>query len=217
MDLSFLRRETTIGLNKIYLGLKRFKFYPRYYVAVNPVVIEQSVEQIKSLNAVKFLSRVAAKHHFTEDALTYLVPTHAFKLDSNGERHSVFCDDIATQGMYEGWTVTFAALQIAYFLGFSEVVIIGLDHRFDFEGDPNDRQVLQGEDKNHFDPNYFGGGQSWDTPDLRNSESSYRVARDFFEANGRKIVDATVDGACHVFQKVDYRETFSLMQPGKFK
>jgi len=210
MDLSFLRRETTIGLNKIYLGFKRFKFYPKYYVAINPVVIEQSVEQIRAMMAVKFLSRVAAQDHFSEDALTYLVQTHAFKRDSDGVCRSVFCDDIATDGLYEGWTVTFAALQVAYFLGFSEVVLIGLDHRFDFKGDPNERQVLKGQDGNHFDPNYFGGGQSWDTPDLANSEASYSVARNFYETNGRKIFDATVNGACQVFQKIDYRRHFGI-------
>jgi hypothetical protein len=210
MDLSFLRRENTIGLNKIYLGIKRFNFYPRYYVAVNPVVIEQSVAQIKSLNAVKFLGQAAAKGHFKEDALTYLVPTRAYRRDSQGICRSVFCDDIAVDGLYEGWTVTFAALQIAYYLGFSEVVLIGLDHRFDFKGESNERQLLKGQDINHFDPNYFGGGQAWDTPDLENSEASYRVAREFYEARGRNITDATVNGACHVFQKADYRSLFGL-------
>lgn len=212
MDLSFLKRETVIGLNKIYLGFKKFGFYPRYYVAINPVVIEQSVAQIKAMNAVKFLGQNAAKDRLTEDAMTYFVQTHAFKQDKDGMARAGFCDDIATQGMYEGWTVTFAALQVAYFLGFNEVVIIGMDHRFTFKGDPNERQVLLGQDINHFDPNYFGGGQAWDTPDLANSEASYQVARSFYEADGRRIIDATVDGACQVFEKMDYRTFFQLHQ-----
>lgn len=210
MNLSFLKGETTIGLNKIFLGFKKFGFYPRYYVAINPVVIEQSATQIKAMNAVKFLGHDAAKDHLTESAMTYFIHTHAFKRDEEGVCRSGFCDDIAAQGIYEGWTVTYAALQVAYFLGFIEVVIIGMDHRFTFKGDPNERQVLEGQDSNHFDPKYFGGGQSWDTPDLANSEASYRTARRFFEATGRKILDATVDGDCPVFEKVDYRTLFRL-------
>src|SRR3546814_3009144 len=42
MDLSFLQRETVIGLNKIFHGFEKFDFYPRYYVAVNRKVLEQS-------------------------------------------------------------------------------------------------------------------------------------------------------------------------------
>src|SRR3546814_14889175 len=56
MDLSFLRNETVIGTNKIYLGFERFDFYPRYYVAVNPKVLGQSADRIRELNCVKFLS-----------------------------------------------------------------------------------------------------------------------------------------------------------------
>jgi hypothetical protein len=209
MDLSFLKRETCIGLNKIFLGIKKFKFYPRYYVSINPVVIKQSVDEIRALNAVKFLSETAAKNVLTEDALTYFIKTHAYRIDQSGKPYSDFCEDISTQGMYEGWTVTYAALQVAYFLGFSEVVLIGLDHRFTFQGDSNQRQVLHGQDSNHFDPNYFGGGQEWDTPDLLNSERSYQVARDFYEVNGRRIIDATVDGACQVFEKVSYQTYFA--------
>src|SRR3546814_3551381 len=56
MDLSFLQRETVIGLNKIFLGFEKFDFYPRYYVAVNRKVLEQSVTSITALNCVKFIS-----------------------------------------------------------------------------------------------------------------------------------------------------------------
>jgi hypothetical protein len=44
------------------------------------VVIEQSVTQIKAMNAVKFFSQVAAKDRLTEDAMIYIAQTHALKL-----------------------------------------------------------------------------------------------------------------------------------------
>lgn len=40
MALGFLRRESVIGMNKIFLGLPTFGFYPRYYAAVNPKVVQ---------------------------------------------------------------------------------------------------------------------------------------------------------------------------------
>ena len=57
MDLSFLKNETVIGLNKIYLGLRQFGFYPKYYVAVNDLVVQQSSQHIQALNCIKFISR----------------------------------------------------------------------------------------------------------------------------------------------------------------
>lgn len=198
MDLAFLRREVTIGLNKIYLGFKKFSFYPRYYVAINDLVIQQSAEIIKSMNCVKFISERNAAL-VPESALTYHINT-----DRPAHR---FCKDIS-DGVNEGWTVTYAALQIAYHLGFSEVVIVGMDHRFTYTGAPNQTQTLHGDDPNHFSHKYFGGGQKWDTPDLANSEASYRIARQVFEQDGRRIIDATLDGACTIFEKTDYRILF---------
>ena len=132
MDLSFLRRETAIGMNKIHLGFRRFGFYPRYYVAVNRHVIEQSAEQIRAMNCVKFIGDRGAQW-VAEDALTYHLNTT--------RAPARFCHDIAA-GVHEGWTVTYAALQVARYLGFGEVVLIGLDHRYQYSGDPNQLQQV---------------------------------------------------------------------------
>lgn len=198
MDLSLLARETVIGLNKIFLGLDRFGFYPRYHVAVNRQVLEQSVAEIQALNCVKFVSDRAGAL-IPESGLVYKINTTAAP--------ARFCHDIAL-GVHEGWTVTYAALQIAWYLGFAEVVLVGLDHRFSFTGAPNQLMTLDGPDPNHFSPDYFGQGQDWNNPDLKRSEESFSIARAEFEADGRRILDATVDGACTIFDKVDYKALF---------
>lgn len=199
MELGFLRREHVIGMNKIHLGISTFGFYPRYYVAINPKVVQQSASEIQALNCVKFIGAHAARGAgVIEDALTYAVNT------DSAER---FSTDLA-RGMHEGWTVTHAALQVAYHLGFADVVLIGLDHRYSYQGKPNEARVMEGADPNHFTDCYFGYGQTWDNPDLARSEESYRAALAAFREDGRQIRDATVDGACTVFPKADYKEVF---------
>lgn len=198
MNLRFLQRETTIGLNKIYQGVQRFRFYPRYLVAVNRKVLEQAYREIAAMRCVKLIGE-RGSDLLPEDALTYHLRTK--------NPPSRFCKDIE-RGVHEGWTVTYAALQIAYYMGFREVVIIGMDHRFKFSGEPNESRMLEGSDTNHFSTEYFAG-RTWDNPDLQRSEESYRIARQVLEADGRRIIDATVDGDCNVFEKCDYRTLFS--------
>ncbi len=196
MSLDRLRREHVIGLNKIFLGLADFGFYPRYHVSVNPKVVAQSRREIQALNCVKFVARRAANAAgLVADGLTHLVET-----DPPPAR---FSTDLA-HGLHEGWTVTYAALQVAYYLGFSSVVLIGLDHRYVFDGRPNEARTMRGPDPNHFSGQYFGDGQDWDNPDLVRSEESYRIALQVFHDAGRTIVDATPDGACPVFPHVDF-------------
>lgn len=197
MELDFLRDEIVFGLNKIHLGLEGFGFYPRYLVAVNEKVIRQSAEIYRAMTAVKILSETCADV-VPGDALTFHIRTEGLP-----ER---FYRDI-TQGVRGGHTVTHAAFQIIRYMGFAEVVVIGMDHHFPASGQPNAPLHMAGDDPNHFSPAYFRG-QDWDAPNLAESEISYRVARQIFEDEGRRIIDATVGGACNIFEKADYRRIF---------
>lgn len=199
MDLKWLRDYTVIGLNKIFLGFKKFGFYPKYHVTVNPKVVEQSEKELKKLTCVKFIGTrgISENSSIQEDALTHFINTK--------QPRYRFCKDL-NDGCREGGTVTYAALQVAYHLGFKKVIIIGMDHNFEYEGKPNEAKVMSGADPNHFIDNYFGYGQTWDNPDLEKSEESYRIAKEIFEQDGREIIDATVNGKCTIFPKADYRE-----------
>ena len=68
--------------------------------------------------------------------------------------------------------------------------------------------MSDGPDPNHFSGDYFGKGFRWNLPDLETSEMAYRMAREYFEKAGRKIVDATIGGKLTVFPKVGYDSLF---------
>jgi hypothetical protein len=94
-------------------------------------------------------------------------------------------------------------------MGFSQVVLIGVDHRFTDQGTPNKEETRpEAEDANHFHPDYFPPGSRWQLPDLLRSELAYAKAREAYEAAGRQILDATVNGACPVFDKVHFESLF---------
>ncbi len=125
-DFSLIRRQTCMGLNKIHLGLKRFAFQPRYFVAINERVLRQSAKEIRSLNSIRFIKDIGEGDPIPESALTYYIRPRT---------EARFHTDL-TRGFHEGYTVTFAALQIAYFMGFEKVVIVGMDHRYSYNVPP---------------------------------------------------------------------------------
>ena len=195
MDLSFLKDEICFGMNRIYLGFEKWDFLPTYYVSVNPLVLEQSIDEILNIPAPKFIS-----HHgipYFED------PDQAIFLKSLDK--PIFSRD-PSQGLWEGYTVTYVALQLAFYMGFSHVILIGVDHHFIAPGNPNQEVVSEGQDQNHFDPEYFGAGTRWHLPDLKNSEMAYKLARYVYANSGRSVIDATYEGKLQVFPKVDYRQ-----------
>jgi hypothetical protein len=197
-DLSRLRTEYTIGLNRIYLAFPQMGYQTSYYLSVNDLVVEQCAADIQALKMPRFVSWRARKWLRPEDELYFLYTTYT------GPR---FATDLRGR-LWEGATVTYAALQVAYFLGFSEVVLIGVDHSFATQGKPNTTVVSQGDDPNHFDPGYFGKGFRWQLPDLDTSERSYALARMAYEADGRRVLDATIGGKLQIFPKVAYDSLF---------
>jgi hypothetical protein len=197
-DMTKLRNEYTFGLNRIYLMFQDLGFPTSFFVSINDLVIEQSAADIQALDIPKFVSWRSRKWLTPKDDLFFLYTTYT------GPK---FAKNAAGR-LWEGATVTYVALQLAYYIGFSEVVLIGVDHNFATKGKPNTTITSEGDDPNHFDPKYFGKGFRWQLPDLETSEIAYRMARDAFEADGRKVVDATVGGKLTIFPKADYNSLF---------
>jgi hypothetical protein len=200
MDLRHLATEVTFTLNRGYLLYEAIGGPSTYHVVVNPLVAEQWAGEIQRIPGVKFIDW-GLRHWFGEDPDVVYVgrpgrpPAPRFSTD-------------VTKSLWSGATVTYVALQLAYYLGFHQVVLIGVDHRFQAQGSPHQEVVATGEDVNHFAPNYFGTGSRWNLPDLETSELAYILARHYYRLDGREILDATVGGALQVFPKVDYLSLF---------
>jgi hypothetical protein len=198
-DLSLLQNEFTFGLNRIYLLFDELGFETTYHVVVNKLVVEQCAEDFRRIKAPLFTTTANRKFLADADNIAYLSRLV-------GPR---FCCD-ASRGIWEGATVTYAAMQIAYYMGFTQVVLVGVDHRFAVAGTPNQIVESSGPDASHFDTRYFAKGFRWQLPDLERSELAYSLARRAFEKDGRSIVDATVDGALTVFPKMPLEEALGL-------
>jgi hypothetical protein len=197
-DMSRLRNESTIGMNRIYLMFPELGFSTTYYLSINDLVIEQCAADIQALKIPRFVSWRSHRWLRPDDDLYYLYTTYT------GPR---FAKNAANR-LWEGATVTYTALQVAFFLGFDQVILIGVDHNFTTQGKPNTTVVSQGDDPNHFSPAYFGKGFRWQLPDLETSEAAYRMAKAAYEKAGRQVLDATVEGKLQVFPKVDYDTLF---------
>ena len=199
-DLSKLENEYTFGMNRIYLAFPDWGFQTTYFVSVNDLVIEQCAEDIQHLPMPKFLAWRARKYLPLTEEMMFLHTTYTgikFSKDIRGR-------------VWESATVTNVALQLAYYMGFSQVILIGVDHSYkeSVKGDPNTTIVSEGDDPDHFDAKYFGKGFRWQLPDLDTSEIGYAMAREAYKADGREVIDATVGGKLTIFRKVDYDTLF---------
>lgn len=198
-DVSRLKDEFTFGMNRVYLAFPVWGFPTSYFISINSLVIEQCAEDIRALPMPKFLSW--RSRHLIQPApdLAFLHTTYT---------GATFASD-ARKRLWEGATVTYVALQLAFHMGFKQVILIGVDHSFSSKGDPNTTVTSTGDDPDHFNPSYFGKGFRWQLPDLEISEIAYKLACDAYQTAGREVLDATIGGKLTVFPKVEYDSLFT--------
>ena len=202
-DVSKLKNEYTFGMNRIYLAFEEWGFQTSFLASVNDLVIEQCVDDFLALDMPRFFSWRSHKFFPKSPITDSQLPAFLYTTYS-GEK---FAEDVRYR-VWEGATVTNVCLQLAYHMGFEQVILIGVDHNFTSKGDANKTVVSDGDDPNHFDPRYFGKGFRWQLPDLDMSEIAYAMARINYEKDGREILDATIDGKLTIFDKADYDSLF---------
>ncbi len=186
-----------IGMNKIDLLFPRVKWRPSLIICMNRHVMAQHQDRYAAIEIPVYLSWQSRWFITRKNrrGATYFLDL------ADGS----FSTDI-TRGVGISGTVSYAALQFAFYMGADPVILLGIDHSFAVAGPANKLVVSRGDDQNHFDPNYFGKGIKWNLPDLAESERGYFLARKAFEAHGRNIWDATVGGELEVFEKLEIAE-----------
>ena len=201
-DLSKLKNEFTFGMNRIYLMFPELEFSTTYLTMVNDLVIEQTASDLAALSPPKFIAW-RSHSHFPRDLPMTQLPTFLYTSYTGPG----FSTDVRGR-VWEGATVTNVTLQLAFHMGFQQIILIGVDHNYTATGKPNTTVVSEGDDPNHFSPSYFGKGFRWQLPDLETSEIGYAMAREAYQKAGREVLDATVGGKLTIFPKVNYDSLF---------
>lgn len=198
VDFSLLKSVTVFGMNRGYLLWEQRGFTPDYYVAINKLVLTQFRDEIARIPAPKFFPWSQQWQFAGASNALFLVESW----------NPAFSGDLM-RAIWLGPTVTFTALQIAWFMGFRKVILVGVDHDYAFQGAPNEQQRAQGPDRNHFDESYFPDGAQWNLPDLPASEVAYRMAKEAFERDGRTIINATEGGSLELFPRLPLEQALN--------
>ncbi len=203
VDLGRLAGEVTIGMNAIYLARG---FRPSYHLVEDRLFAEDHRAEVNALRGPAKVYPADLAHLLNGRGTRYV----DFRgRGAEGEpRFSVDAGEV----VWWGGTVTYFALQMAYYLGCGPVCIVGADHHMVVpRGARVEGNVVTsaGADPNHFDPGYFGRGKRWHKPNWALQEAGYARARRAFEAAGREVLNCTVGGRLEVFRRADWQEVLA--------
>lgn len=192
----------SIGMNKINLLFSTTSWRPNFIITSNNIVAKQHYREFLGLDIPVILAwkcRHFMPRRFRDSFL--------FFNTSLDDIFSCRFDDFAGSSA----TVTYSALQLAYYLGASSIILLGIDHSFNSDSKNIKYEKMKGPDPNHFSANYFKDGQLWGIPNLTASEASYRKAYEFLSNNNIPIYDATVGGKLDVFPKISLAKALEVL------
>lgn len=183
-DLELLkkRHEICFGVNRVYLGYHNTNWRPDYYVVVDNVLLTQDINNIIKLEGIKFLrSRDEIKNAYCFNNIAFNFKNSNFSLD-------------IVDGIYNGFTVIYECIQIAVYMGFKTIYLLGVDM-------PKQREDYA-ENGMHFyqSPNV---NENLGKGNREGAVFALGVAKKNAEQLGVKIYNATRGGELDVFERVN--------------
>ena len=215
-DLEKLKNEVTFASNKIYLLFDQTEWRPTYYDIIDYYMIESDFENIRKIEAeIRFMPKERAvacgcidgRFTYYNRKTNYLRANTISELEEN-EVEIEFSDDIV-EVVQGGDSVTYDMIQIAVYMGFTEIYLLGMDHTYNTNFKSMDN--ISERQGNHFNDAYEENLEMMPyykdaTPDMLTK--AYVVAKKYLEQKNIHIYNATRGGKLEVFERVELDKLF---------
>lgn len=188
-DLEMLNKHQAIcfGVNRVYLGYKNTNWRPDYYVVADYVIINTDFEKIMDLEGIKFIrSQKEIENAYCFNNIPFEYNDNNFSLNIE-------------EGIYNGFTVIYECIQIAVYMGFKTIYLLGVDM--------SKERKDAAEEGQHFysSPNVF---ENLGKGNREGAIAALEVAKKNADCLGVKIYNATRGGELEVFERVDIDSLF---------
>lgn len=221
MNLSLFKDEIVWGSNRCYLMFDQLGWVPKFYTAIDTrVVPDNSVEINTIINQFRENFFYFPNIYNQPDLILEGSNVFWFNQVSMYEKllpFGVFSTD-CSKWVSSTRTVTITMLQLAVYMGFNPIYLIGCDTNYivptTVEIDVNGIGLIstQDDDLNHFSPKYFGKGKKWNPPHVDKMIKHYEYAKNMCDYLGVQVYNATVGGKLEVFPRINY---FDLVSKGQ--
>ena len=197
-DLEKLKNEYTFATNRIYSLFNKTEWKPTFYCVQDTALMLRSHKEISRIKAdFKFGPLVLGdkRHYPPIYGASYL---ELISEDFYPELPN-FSDRIEN-GVYEGYSVIYACIQLAVYLGFEQIILLGVDHQYSVERKADGQIVRKEGVRDHFDDE----DKIDNLPQLDKSTLAFKAAQIYANTHGVEILNATRGGALDVFERIDF-------------
>lgn len=191
-DLDKLNKFMTFGVNRIYVMFDKTMWRPDFYICQDATIVRSCKSEIESFIGNKseiFINPTGQKRYDISNAIYYSLNRKKTK------KHIRPNFGIEGKYTFSNGFVTYTAIQLAVFMGFNKIYLIGADHYYS----KNDNAICK---ESYPDPRMYAPDKVGQNPDIDYNTQIYIVAKQYCEEHGIKIYNATRGGKLEVFKRV---------------
>lgn len=198
--------EITFAFNRVYNIFDQTPWRPTFYISQDEKMLGGCVDAVNAAEmGIKFIPAQLKWWHdlHIRDAVHF----NMFPQPAEDPAQFRFSDDIA-HGIYNSATGMYTAAQMAAYMGFSEIYMIGVDHHFRVSQDAQGQIVVDNTVKDYFTDKYNEDQDKLYIPNTERSTLTYVAMNDHCSRRGIQVYNATRGGKLEVFPRVDFDSLF---------
>lgn len=207
-DLSRLQEngEICFAFNRIYNIFDQTPWRPNFYLSQDEKMLGGCADTVEQTDLGMKLIPIQLKwyHGIQIQNVTYFNIIHQ---QAQSPLDFLFSDD-AAKGLYNSSTVMYTAAQLAAYMGFSEIYLIGVDHHFRVSQNNQGEIVVDENVKDYFSEKYNEDRQNLYIPNTEKSTLTYIAMKHHCDAQHIRVCNATRGGKLEVFPRVDFDSLF---------
>lgn len=197
-DLENLKNEITFSCNMIHRFAQKTDWTPYYYFCHDPKYVREFANELSQVKCChRFIGSYYETYKDVYSGFSNAEMTSFYYLDKHPTRRKVeFSHDVSNKVM-PGLTVSYAMIQFAFYMGFSEIYLIGFDHSFA-------NQIENGKLKKSRRNDHFEG-YGVINKNIVNKDvitEAFNVAQIEANKSNVKIINATRGGELEVFERM---------------
>lgn len=200
-QLNMIANEQSFGANRVYKLFNKTIWRPNYYVIQDPYdpTPKENYERLDVENL--FVSDYYWKEHGmkNKNAICY----HTIRTLKQ-KRNLPFSKDISKYVQVAG-TVTYTLIQLAVYMGFKEIYLIGMDHNYTNITNDKGELIKINNIKSHV---FEDENPKEVVANISYMEDAYNSAKKFCKENNIKIYNATLGGKLEIFERKDFWKLF---------
>lgn len=201
-DLDKLINEYTFGVNRIYKAYDSTKWRPSFFIIQDVGHIDRLKDELKALDCPLRFSPSNLGYRLKG----YILFNMLYNISNKEMPKFSHCPNYY---LYAGGTVVYSALQLAVFMGFSELYLLGVDNSYQNMIGGTDAQndkKLAPKQNHFFQEDAQNGSEKSIYVGLTNL--SYESAKLYCDKHNVKVYNATRGGMLETFPRIDFEELF---------